>query len=83
MTDNQAVLLTTDDAIATVTFNRPEALNALNQDSYRGLMTTAQKIKETPEIRAVIITGAGERAFSVGMEPEDDRRRKIRFILIG
>jgi len=68
MTDNQAVLLTIDDVIATVTFNRPEALNALNQDSYRGLMTTAQKIKETPEIRAVIITGSGERAFSVGMD---------------
>lgn len=68
MTDNQAVLLTIDEVIATVTLNRPEAMNAFNQDSYRGLMTAAQKIKETPEIRAVIMTGAGERAFSAGMD---------------
>jgi len=68
MTENQAVLLTIDDAIATVTLNRPEALNAFNQDSYLGLMNAAQKIKETPEIRVVIMTGAGEKAFSAGMD---------------
>ncbi len=68
MTENQAVLLTIDEVIATVTFNRPEALNAFNQDSYRGLMDVAQKIKETPEIRAVLMTGTGDRAFSVGMD---------------
>jgi enoyl-CoA hydratase len=68
MSDNQTVLLTIDETIATVTLNRPEAMNAFNQDSYRGLMTAAQKIKETPEIRAVIMTGAGEKAFSAGMD---------------
>ena len=68
MNDNQAVLLTIEDAIATVTLNRPEALNAFNQDSYLGLMNAAQKIKETPEIRVVIMTGAGEKAFSAGMD---------------
>ena len=68
MTDNTAVLLTVEGVIATVTLNRPEALNAFNQDSYRCLMSAAQTIKETPEIRAVIMTGAGERAFSAGMD---------------
>lgn len=68
MNDNQAVLLTIEDTIATVTLNRPEALNAFNQDSYLGLMNAAQKIKETPEIRVVIMTGAGEKAFSAGMD---------------
>jgi enoyl-CoA hydratase len=68
MNDNQAVLLTIDEAIATVTLNRPEALNAFNQDSYLGLMNAAQKIKETPETRVVIMTGTGEKAFSAGMD---------------
>jgi len=68
MTDNQAVLLTTDDAIATVTLNRPEALNAFNQDSYLGLLNAARKLKEMPEVRAVIMTGTGDRAFSAGMD---------------
>ncbi|MBN1381714.1 MAG: enoyl-CoA hydratase/isomerase family protein [Deltaproteobacteria bacterium] len=68
MTDNSAVLLMIEGTIATVTLNRPEAMNAFNQDSYRGLMETAQKIKETPEIRCVILTGAGEKSFSAGMD---------------
>ncbi|MEW6185216.1 MAG: enoyl-CoA hydratase/isomerase family protein [Thermodesulfobacteriota bacterium] len=68
MTENQAVLLTIDGAIATVTLNRPEAMNAFNQDSYRGLLAASTTIKETPEVRAVIMTGAGEKAFSAGMD---------------
>jgi enoyl-CoA hydratase len=68
MTENTAVLLKVEDTIATVTLNRPEALNAFNHDSYRGLQTAAQAIKESPEIRVVILTGAGERAFSAGMD---------------
>ncbi len=68
MTDNTAVLVAIDQAVATVTLNRPEALNAFNHDSYRGLITAAQKIKETPDVRVVILTGAGERAFSAGMD---------------
>jgi len=69
MTDNTAVVLNIEDGgIATVTLNRPEAMNAFNHDSYRGLMTAAQKIKETPEIRCVIMTGAGQKSFSAGMD---------------
>jgi enoyl-CoA hydratase len=68
MTDNTAVLIAIDETVATVTLNRPEALNAFNHDSYRGLITAAQKIKETPDVRVVILTGAGERAFSAGMD---------------
>jgi enoyl-CoA hydratase len=69
MAENDAILLTIDDdGIATVTLNRPEALNAFNRNSYQGLMTIARKIKETPEIRVVVMTGAGERSFSTGMD---------------
>lgn len=68
MSENTAVLLTWEGGLATVTLNRPEALNAFNQEVYRGLDDAARKIKETPEIRVVILTGAGEKAFSAGMD---------------
>lgn len=68
MSEDTAVLLTCDGPIATVTLNRPQALNAFNEDVYRGLGEAAQKILENPEIRAVILTGAGEKAFSAGMD---------------
>jgi len=62
------IKLTIDGTIATVLLNRPEAMNAFNNDCYRGLREAAQKIRETPEVRVVIMTGAGDRAFSAGMD---------------
>jgi len=69
MNDQKVIRLDVDEqGIALVTLNRPEALNALNQDLWRGLRDTAQNIKENPAIRVVIITGAGEKAFTAGMD---------------
>lgn len=65
---NDVVKLDIEGTIATITLNRPEAMNSFNQDVYRGLMTTAQKLKETPDVRVAIMTGAGDRAFSAGMD---------------
>lgn len=68
MANQDVVRLDIEDTIATVLLNRPEALNALNADVWRGLQKAAQGIKENPDVRAVIITGAGEKAFSAGMD---------------
>ena len=69
MSDQDVITLEIDDqGIALVTMNRPAALNALNQDLWAGLRDTAQSIKENPEIRVVIMTGAGEKAFTAGMD---------------
>lgn len=62
------VKLDIEGTIATITLNRPEAMNAFNQDVYRGLAMAAQKLKETPSVRVAIMTGAGDRAFSAGMD---------------
>ncbi|MEE8397875.1 MAG: enoyl-CoA hydratase/isomerase family protein [Desulfobacterales bacterium] len=68
MSNQDVIKLEVDEqGIALVTLNRPEALNALNQDLWRGLQDTAQSIKENPAIKVVIATGAG-RAFSAGMD---------------
>ena len=68
MTDQDAVRLDIEDTVATVLLNRPEALNAFNRDVFLALQQAAQAIKETPDIRAVIVTGAGDKAFSAGLD---------------
>jgi len=68
MNNQEAVRLDIEDTIATVMLNRPEALNALNRDIFLGLQKAAQAIKEKPEVRVVILTGAGDKAFSAGTD---------------
>lgn len=58
-----------DDAqVALVRINRPEKLNAMDADHYQLLSETWRRIRDDEEIRAAVITGAGERAFSVGAD---------------
>jgi len=57
--------------VLVVTVNRPERMNALNQAVYDGLEATWSSVREDPEVRAIVITGAGDRAFSVGMDLKD------------
>ncbi|MFA4836317.1 MAG: enoyl-CoA hydratase/isomerase family protein [Dehalococcoidia bacterium] len=65
--DNK-VLLQVEGSIATVTLNRPEVLNALDSDMWAGLEKAALSITSTPEVNVVILTGAGEKAFSPGLD---------------
>lgn len=53
-------------AIALLTLNRPEKLNALNYATNDRLLQLLDDIEDDPAIRAVVLTGAGERAFSAG-----------------
>ena len=62
------LLFTEDGAIATVTVNRPKALNALNQETLEELLGCFQKLAENEAIRVVIITGSGEKAFIAGAD---------------
>ena len=68
MNNNDTLLFKLDDGVATILLNRPDALNALNLDMWLELGKAAQTVKENPEVRVVIITGAGEKAFSAGMD---------------
>jgi len=68
MADNDAVKVEIEEAVATVTINRPEARNALNRDAFLGLMQAAQGLKENPDVRGAILTGSGDRAFSAGID---------------
>jgi enoyl-CoA hydratase/carnithine racemase len=57
--------------VLVVTINRPERMNALNQGVYDALEATWRSLHDDQEIRAIVITGSGERAFSVGMDLKD------------
>ncbi|HUH72920.1 MAG TPA: enoyl-CoA hydratase-related protein [Chitinophagales bacterium] len=54
--------------IAILTINRPQALNALNDQVLNDLKEFTKQIKKSENIRALIITGAGEKAFVAGAD---------------
>jgi enoyl-CoA hydratase/carnithine racemase len=54
--------------IARITFNRPDKLNALNFDLIDRLMALLDGLEADADVRAVILTGAGDRAFSAGAD---------------
>ncbi len=62
----QTVIQETRGQIAVLTINRPEKLNALNYATVDALCAALDAIEDDAKIRAVIITGAGDRAFSAG-----------------
>ncbi|CAI8868045.1 hypothetical protein EMIT07CA2_20582 [Brevibacillus sp. IT-7CA2] len=68
MSVEEVVLYKNEKGIVTLTLNRPEALNALNRDVLNQLSTILDRIKTDPSVKAVILTGAGEKAFSAGAD---------------
>ena len=56
------------DGIATITVNRPDKLNALNATVIAELDDAAERAAHEPEIRAVLLTGAGPKAFVAGAD---------------
>ena len=54
--------------VGIVTLNRPAVLNALSFDLTRELDAALTAFEDDPEVRCVIITGAGEKAFSAGAD---------------
>jgi len=65
---SELVLYETRGGIAILTLNRPEKLNALNYALVDRLVALLDAIENAPDLRAVILTGAGERAFSAGAD---------------
>lgn len=62
------VLLDIQDKVALVTLNRPEKLNALSYEVNDMLLGTLDEIERDERAAAVVLTGAGERAFSAGAD---------------
>ena len=64
----ESILLQQKGNVATVTINRPEAMNAFNYDTLNELQQVVEALRINPDVRVVIFTGSGEKAFSVGAD---------------
>jgi enoyl-CoA hydratase/carnithine racemase len=86
----ESLLLEIDRGVALITFNRPEKLNAFDPETIVRLAAAWDAIEADDQVRVAIMTGAGNRAFSIGADfnrltplgtgaraPEDDWDRKF------
>lgn len=62
------IALDRDGAVAVLTVDRPEALNALDVETLASLRGQLLELREDKEVRAVVLTGAGDRAFIAGAD---------------
>ncbi|WP_035845494.1 enoyl-CoA hydratase/isomerase family protein [Kitasatospora azatica] len=65
---SDSVLYERDGALAVITINRPEAMNALDVPTKVALRDSVIEAAADPAVRAVLLTGAGEKAFCVGQD---------------
>ncbi len=56
------------EGIATITLNRPEALNAFSKEVVEEILHALEDVKSDEDIRVIVLTGAGEKAFSAGAD---------------
>ncbi len=66
-----AILVDAEGGVATVTINRPERRNAIDYAGWLELRAAAERLEADPAVRVVVITGAGDRAFSAGADIAD------------
>jgi enoyl-CoA hydratase len=64
----EVLLIEKRDGVATLTLNRPRAMNALSGELLRALADALEQLGDDSEIGAVILTGAGEDAFCAGLD---------------
>ena len=69
----ETLLLEVDGAIGKIVLNRPERLNAMNSTMLRELVEAARWFDTQPDVRVVILSGAG-RAFCAGVDLKDPSR---------
>ncbi len=62
------LILEIDNEIATLTINRPKSLNALNTELLNEIRLALEEVENTPDIRVLVVTGAGEKAFVAGAD---------------
>ena len=65
--DDAGVTVSSDGPVTRITLDRPDRLNALNDDVRRALAATLTELEDRPDVRVVVLAGAG-RAFSAGAD---------------
>jgi enoyl-CoA hydratase len=62
------ILLRVIDGIGLITFNNPEKRNAISLEMWQGLVNALVELRDDPDVRVVIMAGAGDRAFVSGAD---------------
>ena len=68
VTEYEQLLYEVSDGVATVTLNRPDQRNALSAQMLTELVDALLKVRDDDEVRAMVLTGAGDRAFCAGAD---------------
>lgn len=76
MAESDVLLVERDGRVATLTVNRPDRMNALNAEVRRAFFDTLRALRDDPEVRVVVITGAGDKAFIAGADIQEFKDRK-------
>ena len=71
------ILIERDAGVATVIFNRPDQRNAIDYAGWLELQRIAIELERDDSVRVVVLTGAGDRAFSAGADIKDFERYRI------
>jgi enoyl-CoA hydratase len=66
--DYKNILFEIADNVATITFNRPKALNAMNAETVGELFEALKICRDDDAVKAIVLTGAGDRAFVAGAD---------------
>ena len=72
-----SLLVAVADGVATLTVNRPDKLNALNDQVVSELHQAAVALGQAPDVRGVVLTGAGPKAFIAGADIADLARQGV------
>jgi len=62
------IIFKVEKGVATITFNRPEVLNALNEESLQEFSNALDAVASDEDIRVLVLTGAGEKSFVAGAD---------------
>ena len=76
--DYENLLYAVDDRVATITFNRPERHNAFSQALVDEIMAAVAQADADPEVRVVVVTGAGGKSFSSGYDIKESAQQPKR-----
>ena len=63
----QDIVVTKEEGVGVIRLNRPQVLNALSRNLYKEVNTALTDLEEDAEVKAIIFTGTGDRAFSAGL----------------
>lgn len=74
--DKEYVLTAREGRVGVITLNRPDSLNALDVPMLLGMERALSDLEGDPEIGAIVVTGAGDRAFMAGGDIADLNRRR-------